>query len=140
MTGLNIPVPGEAGELQPFVMPHKAKFVGMMLAAEFRRTRARMAAVTHGTTTASGIPLSSMTITELSYYYNYLVDRAEKDEKSENLYEDFEIKRINAETLSFRLRNEELTIEEKNEILKELTDLVADIEKLSAEMEELGRD
>lgn len=137
MTELN--VQEKRVDLEPFIKPHRDKFVGLLLAYEFRRSRARAAAVMYGTTTASGIPLTSTTATELSYYYNKLVEQAKRDQRSEEIFEEYEVKRIDIETIGFRLRNEELTLDEKNELLKEMTDLAAELEKLIGEMEELGR-
>lgn len=137
---LNVPdPPGTNGELEPFIMAHNAHFVSLLMASQFRRNRARAAAVTYGTATNAGIPLSSATVEELAYYYNQLIEQAELDEISGNIYEEFEIKRLDAESLAFRLRNEELSLEEKQQLLNELTDLAAEIEKLTEEMENLGR-
>lgn len=137
---LNIPdLPGTNGELEPFIMAHNAHFVGLLMASGFRRSRARAAAVTYGTATNAGVPLSSATIEELANYYNHLIKQAELDEKSADIYEEFEVARLNAESLAFRLRNEELSLEEKQQLLNELTDLAAEIDKLTEEMEKLGR-
>jgi hypothetical protein len=130
--------PGADGSLEPFIMAHNAHFVSLLMAGEFRRGRARAAAVGYGTSTGSGIPLSSASIEELSFYYNHLVKQAEADDKSEEIYEKFEIKRLDVESLSYRLRHEDLPLEEKQQLLNELTDLMGEIELLTAEMENLG--
>jgi hypothetical protein len=136
---LNVPdSPGVNGELEPFVMAHNAHFVGLLLASGFRRSRARSAAVAYGTATNAGLPLSSFAVTELAYYYNHLIKQDELDQKSADIYEEFEVKRIDAESLSYRLRNEDLSLEEKQELLNELTDLAAEIEKMTEQMETLA--
>ena len=140
MMDLNVPdMPGTNGELEPFVATHNAHFVGLLLAGEFRRSRARAAAVGYGTSTSAGIPLSSATVTELAHYYNHLVKQAELDEQSADLFEKFEVNRINAESLSYRLQREDLPLEEKQQILNDLVDITNEIERLTGQMENLGR-
>jgi len=140
VSDLNVQQRDEKDSIAPYAMPHKPDFIGLMIAAEFRRTRARSAAVSYGTATNSGIPLTSSFAVELAHYHNYLVKQAENDIRSEELLEEFEILRINAETISLRIRNEDLPLEEKQQLLNELTDLVAEIDKKTQEMEELARD
>lgn len=131
--------PGTQGELQPFVRPHTAHFVGMLMAVEFRRNRARAAAVSYGTTTNSGIPLSSLTIVELANYYNYLVGQAEIEKKSSELYEQFLEKKITVETLIQRLKSEPIDQEETKDLLRQLDKLTYEAEELSGRMENIGR-
>lgn len=128
--------PGSQGELQPFVRPHTAHFVGMLMATEFRRNRARLAAVSYGTATASGIPLSSMSVIELAHYYNNLIWQAEIEEQSSELYEQFQEKKITVETLMLRLK-EESDPEETKALLQELDKLAAEAAELAERMESM---
>ena len=101
--------------------------------------RARAAAVAYGTATSAGIPVTSPAAIELAHYHNYLADQAEKEDRSLDLLEEFEVKRVDAETISLRIHNEELSLEEKQQLLNELTDLAREIDDLTQEMEGLGR-
>ena len=130
--------PGTHGELQPFVRPHNARFVGMLMAVEFRRNRARQAAVSYGTATSSGIPLSSASVMELAHYYHYLIDQAEIEEQSSELYEQFLEKKISVETLMSRLEEEEQDPEETRQLLQELDKLAVEAGALAERMENVG--
>ena len=131
--------PGANGELEPFVQAHNAHFVGLLLAGEFRRGRARASAVSYGTSLAAGVPLSSMTTTELAYYYNHLVRQEELDKKSYDLYEKFQEKKITAENIMLDLQSEEQESEEEKRLLQKLEKLLDEVEVLAKSMENLDR-
>lgn len=137
--GIEYIPPGVRGELEPFMRAHTAHFVSMIMAAGFRRGRARAAAVDYGTGKGVGMPISSATLGDLAYYYNTLIKEAELDEQSFELYEQFQEKRITVENLTIRLREEEQSPEEQKELLNELAGLMAEVEELSNRMEKLDR-
>lgn len=128
--------PGSQGELMPFMRPHTAHYVGMLLAAKTRRNIWRNAAVTHGTATTRGVPVSSITIRELVYYFQYLADQEEKEAQSTVLYLEFAEKKHTAETIMLRLK-EDNDPEETKRLIQELDKITAQAQELAEQMEKL---
>ena len=137
--GIEYVPPGSNGELEPFIRAHTAKYISMITATEFRRGRARGAAVNYGTGRGVGTPISSATVEDLIFYYNHLVKEAELETESFELYEQFQVKRITIENITLRLREEEQDEKEQRELLEELAELSTQVEELAGRMEHLSR-
>lgn len=137
--GIEYVPPGSNGELEPFIRAHTAKYVSMITAGQFRRGRARGAAVNYGTGRGVGTPISSATVDDLIYYYNHLIREAELEKESSEVYEQFQVKRLTIETITERLQKEEQSPEEQKELLDELASLMAEVEELTELLEKMSR-
>lgn len=136
--GLNIQAPGEDGGLEPFIGTHNAKFVGMLMAYHFRRGNARMGAVNYGTAHTVATPIASATAQELSHYYQDLKERAERDVKSEEIFEDMAFRRLEIGDWTEKLKSEELSEIEKRELLINIDKALVELEGMVEELDRLG--
>lgn len=133
---LNVQLPknaAERGELEPFIDAGRAKFVGLILANQFRRSNNRMGAVNYGTAHTFATPVMAPGLEDLALYYHHLLERAAKDERSEELYESMAVMQLTVETLTERLL--EVGLEEK-----ERTETLIEIDKTLVEMESVAED
>ena len=120
------------------VRGHRAKFVGLLLAGQYRRSLARNRAVKYGTGLAANPGHLLGANTDLLFYYDLLIEAAETAEAADNLYEILFDKRLQAESLIEALRGGDITdIDVKAEMFEQLQDLETDIERLAGLMEDL---
>lgn len=136
--GLNIQAPGEDGGLEPFIGTHNAKFVGMLMAFQFRRGNARMGAVNYGTAHTVATPIASLSAQELSHYYRDLKAQAERDSEAEVLYEDMSFNRLQIEDWTEGLKSEDLSEEKRQELLINIDKSLVDLERMVEKLDRLG--
>jgi hypothetical protein len=135
---LNLNVP-DYEHLQPFIREENIKFVSYLLAARYRRGRARNAAAKHGTGTVAEPSFISGADRDLYEYYQNLVKTAELEQVAADLYAVILDKKMQAELLIERLRDsEELGYDQRREMLLELNELEDDITRMTGVLEDLN--
>jgi len=135
---LNVQFPGESGELEPFVSAHNAKFVGLLSAFHFRRSRARIGAVNYGTANTVVTPVSSRLTQELAFYYQELLAEDERSKESEELYEKMALAQIEIENWIAELRADSLEEETRRELLIKIDKSLVELEVMAGQMEKLA--
>jgi hypothetical protein len=135
---LNVQAVGESGELEPFLSAHNAKYVGFLMSYQFRRGNARMGAVNYGTAHTVATPVTSREVQELALYYNFLLEQAERDKQSEELYEAMTLRQLNIDNWIEELRVDDLSEDERRELLIRIDKALIEMEEMSAQMEKLS--
>jgi hypothetical protein len=124
--------------LEPFITQQSQKFTAYLLAARFRRGRARNAATQYGAGTLADPAYISGADRDLYANYQHLLKMAELSEASDKLYETLLDKKLQAELIIENLREpEHLDHDQRRELLLELTALEDDIERMTGLLEDL---
>lgn len=126
------------GRLSPFVSEHNTKYVGLLMAHQIRRGRARNAAVNYYQGNDWSPSLLNGANSDLTHYYEFLKLRMEADKISEDLFELIEYKKIEAETIKDRIENDDVLVEDKRELLREWEDKIEEIINLTEILEDLS--
>lgn len=136
--GLNIQDPMGNEELEFFVPAQSAKFVGLLMAYHYRRGNSRMGAVNHGTAHTIGTPVITNEAFEISNYYHHILELAQQDKESEDLYERAALLQINIETWGKELKARDLDEEERQELLIKIDKALVELEVMTGQMEKLA--
>lgn len=127
----------ERGELEPFIDAHRARFTGLLLAHQFRRSGARMGAVNYGTAHTMATPILSPSIEDLSIYYQRLIDLAAADEASEKMYEILVEMQLKIETMTEHVLAD-ISEEERRETLILIDKTLVEMEGITENMKRLS--
>lgn len=137
MTDFDLNVP-DYENLKPFIKEENIKFVSYLLAARYRRGRARNAATQYGAGTLADPAYISGADRDLYAHYQHLLKMAELEETSARLYETLVDKKLQAELIIENLREpEHLDYDQRRELLLELTALEDDVERMTGLLEGL---
>ena len=139
---MNVPDKATQREIFLATLSHemRTKFVALVLAHQYRRGRARNAAVQFGTGRSISPPFLSGSMQDMAIYYQHLLNQADLEDAATNIYEMVLQKKHRAESIKYRLESErdQLSREEARELLEEMNNVASDIESLTILMEEFG--
>lgn len=125
--------------LTPFFEDKNSEFLGYLLAYSHRRGVARNTAAKYGLGMAADPPFVSGADVDVVAYRNMLLKLEEVDRVSVEVYESLKEREIRAGLVIDELRtNKNLTVDQKHDLVVELEELEADIERMAAHLEELA--